>query len=97
MHSPLSRRLAEIVGGAHVLTGAECAPYVVEGRTPECAVFPGSGEDIAAVLGVAADSGTPVMPWGGGTRMALGSPPAHPRRLSPSTSRAISPRRWRPG
>ncbi|MEK7769472.1 MAG: FAD-binding oxidoreductase [candidate division NC10 bacterium] len=78
MHSPLSRRLAEIVGGAHVLTGAECAPYVVEGRTPKCAVFPGSREEIAAVLGVAADSATPVMPWGGGTRMALGSPPAHP-------------------
>jgi len=78
LHSPLSRKLAEIVGEAHVLTGAECAPHVVEGRTPECAAFPGSTEDVAAILAVAGERGTPVTPWGGGTRMALGSPPARP-------------------
>ncbi|OGK76726.1 MAG: hypothetical protein A2X52_04730 [Candidatus Rokubacteria bacterium GWC2_70_16] len=78
MPSPLSQRLAEIVGAPHVLTGAACAPYVVEGRSPDFAVFPGSKDEVAAVLAMAADSGVPVTPWGGGTRMGLGSPPAHP-------------------
>lgn len=76
MHAPLSQRLIEIVGAPHVLTGAGCAPYVVEGRTPELAVFPGSKEEVAAVLAMATESGVPVTPWGGGTRMGLGSPPA---------------------
>jgi|GEM_PF-869152 len=42
--------LRRIVGPAHVLTGIECGPYVVEGRTPEAVVAPGSKEDIAAIL-----------------------------------------------
>ncbi|MBI2529497.1 MAG: FAD-binding oxidoreductase [Candidatus Rokubacteria bacterium] len=78
MPSPLSQRLAEIVGAPHVLSGAACAPYVIEGRTPELAVFPGAKEEVAAVLAMAADGGVPVTPWGGGTRMGLGAPPAHP-------------------
>jgi glycolate oxidase FAD binding subunit len=58
-----------------VLTGVDCSPYVLEGRTPEAVVFPGTKEEVAAVLGVAADAGIPVIPWGGGTRLGLGSPP----------------------
>jgi len=58
-----------------VLTGVDCSPYVLEGRTPEAVVFPGSKDEVAAVLGVAADAGIPVIPWGGGTRLGLGSPP----------------------
>ena len=33
MDSNLARRLAAIVGEPHVLTGIECSPYVLEGRT----------------------------------------------------------------
>jgi glycolate oxidase FAD binding subunit len=50
----------------------------LDGRPPEAVVFPGSKEEVAAVLGVAAEAGLPVTPWGGGTKMGIGAPP---RRL----------------
>ena len=59
-----------------MLSGVECSPYVLEGRTPEAVVFPGSRDDVARVLGIAAELEAPVIPWGGGTRMAVGAPPA---------------------
>ena len=68
--------LRRIVGPAHVLTGIECGPYVIEGRTPEAVVAPGSKEDVAAVLVAAGEAGVSVTPWGGGTTMAVGSPPS---------------------
>jgi glycolate oxidase FAD binding subunit len=73
--SALLDKLRSIVGAPHVLTGVDCSPYVVEGRAPEAAVFPGTKEEIAAVLVVAGEAGLPVTPWGGGTKMAIGSPP----------------------
>ena len=68
-------KLRGIVGAAHVLTGVDCSPYVVEGRTPEAVVFPGSKEEIAALLALAGEEGIPVMPVGGGTKLAIGAPP----------------------
>lgn len=38
-------------------------------------MFPGSKEEVAAVLALAADEGIPVTPWGGGTKLGIGSPP----------------------
>jgi glycolate oxidase FAD binding subunit len=73
--SALPDQLRRAVGAPHVLTGVDCSPYVVEGRAPEAVVFPGSKEEVAAVLGLAAAEGLPVTPWGGGTKMAIGSPP----------------------
>ena len=78
MDSDLARRLAAIVGERHVLTGIECSPYVLEGRTPEAVVFPGAREEVAALLVLAGEDGMPVTPWGGGTRMSVGLPPARP-------------------
>jgi glycolate oxidase FAD binding subunit len=72
----LADKLRGIAGVPHVLTGVECSPYVLEGRTPEAVVFPGSKEEVAAILVLAADAGIPVMPWGGGSSLGLGSPPA---------------------
>src|SRR5262249_35795971 len=68
-------RLRSIAGVPHVLTGVECSPYVLEGRTPEAVVFPGSKEEIAAVLVLASDESVPVTPWGGGTKLGVGAPP----------------------
>ena len=76
MPAPLAQRLAELLGPRYVLSGVECSPYVLEGRTPEAVVFPGSRDEVAAVLGIAAEASMPVIPWGGGTRMAVGAPPA---------------------
>ena len=76
MPSALPDQLRRIVGAPHVLTGVECSPYVVEGRTPEAVVFPGSQEEVAAAVTLAAEQGLPVTPWGGGTKMWVGAPPS---------------------
>jgi glycolate oxidase FAD binding subunit len=70
----LVQKLRGTVGAANVLTGVELSPYVVEGRTPEAAIFPGSIEEVAAVLTLASEVGSPVMPWGGGTAATVGMP-----------------------
>lgn len=76
MPAALVDKLRGIVGSPHVLTGVELAPYVVEGRTPEVAVFPGSVEDVCAIMTLAADAEIPVTPWGGGTAGSVGTPAA---------------------
>jgi glycolate oxidase FAD binding subunit len=73
--APLLDALRGIVGPAHVLTGADCAPYVLDGRTPEVVAVPGTKEEVAAILLAAAEANTPVVPWGGGTKMGIGAPP----------------------
>ena len=74
MPDALLQKLRTTVGAANVLTGVELSPYVVEGRTPEAAVFPGSIEEVAAVMALASEVGTPVTPWGGGTAASVGVP-----------------------
>lgn len=76
MPSLLPDKLRTVVGAPHVLTGVECSPYAIEGRAPEAVVFPGTKEEVAAVLQLAAEAALPVTPWGGGTKMAMGSPPS---------------------
>ena len=75
MPAPLVDSLRGIVGAAHVLTGADCAPYIVDGRTPDAVAVPGTREEVAAVVLAAAEASVPVLAWGGGTRMSLGAPP----------------------
>jgi glycolate oxidase FAD binding subunit len=62
-----------------VLTGVDLSPYVVEGRTPEAALFPGSLDEVRAVVEVAAAAGIPMVAWGGGTAAAVGTPIAPER------------------
>lgn len=69
--------LRATVGAAHVLTGVELSPFVIEGRTPDAAVFPGTAEEVAAVVRAAAAAGAAIVPWGGGTAVAVGEPPPH--------------------
>ena len=76
MPRALPDQLRRIVGAPHVLTGVECSPYAVEGRAPEAVVFPGTRDEVAAALTLAAEQGLPVTPWGGGTKMWVGSPPS---------------------
>jgi glycolate oxidase FAD binding subunit len=75
MSTPLVDEVTAIVGAAHCLTGAERARFSVEGRTPCAVAWPGSAEEVARVVAAAAAAQVPVIPWGGGTRMALGAPP----------------------
>ena len=74
MQAALLEKLRAIVGAPHLLTGVELSPYVVEGRTPEAAVFPGTVEEARSVVALAAEAEMPVIPWGGGTAAAMGTP-----------------------
>jgi glycolate oxidase FAD binding subunit len=69
-------QLRAIVGSGHVRSGVELSPYVIDGRTPEAAVFPGTVEEVAAVVAHAAEASVPLIPWGGGTGAGVGGPPA---------------------
>lgn len=71
-------KLRALVGAPHVLTGVDLSPYVVEGRTPDAAVFPGSVDEVRGVVALASEAGVPVRPWGGGSACAVGTPPSHP-------------------
>jgi glycolate oxidase FAD binding subunit len=71
-------KLRATVGAPHVLTGIDLSPFVLEGRTPEAAVFPGRADEVAAVVQQAGAAGVPLIPWGGGTAMAVGDPPPRP-------------------
>jgi glycolate oxidase FAD binding subunit len=74
MQPAVLERLRALVGPPHVLTGIELSPYVIEGRTPEAAVFPGSLDEVRGVVAIAAEGGIPLIPWGGGTAASVGTP-----------------------
>jgi FAD/FMN-containing dehydrogenase len=74
----LLAKLRAAVGDAHVLTGVDLSPYVIEGRTPAAAVFPGSLDEVCAVVVAAAAAEIPIIAWGGGTAASVGTPPARP-------------------
>src|SRR5262245_57978118 len=76
MQPALLERLRALVGSPHVLTGIELSPYVVEGRTPDVAVFPGSVDEVRGIVGLAGEEGIPLIPWGGGTAAIVGTPAA---------------------
>src|SRR2546429_6177887 len=73
---PYTTLFRSIVGAPNVLTGVELSPYVVEGRTPDAAVFPGSIEEVSSAIALAAEAGLSVTPWGGGTAASVGMPSA---------------------
>lgn len=75
MSPKLLEKLRGVVGSQHVLSGVELSPYVLDGRTPEAAVFPGSFQEVSAVLSLASEEQVAVTPWGGGTKMGIGAPP----------------------
>jgi glycolate oxidase FAD binding subunit len=61
-----------------VLTGVGLSPFVLEGRTPVAVVAPGSVEEVAGAVRQAAAEGIAVIPWGGGTAIAVGEPSGRP-------------------
>ena len=78
----LSRELASVVGGNHVLTGAGAAGFAVDwtgrfrGYTP-AVVRPGDTAEVARVLALCADARIPVVPQGGNTGLVGGGVPLH--------------------
>src|SRR5215211_9757 len=77
----LLSRFAAIVGEKHAITDpTEQAPYLVEmrdlyhGRTP-LVLRPGSTDEVAAILKLANETGTPIVPQGGNTGLVGGQVP----------------------
>src|SRR4051794_27770068 len=74
-------RLEQVVGAEHVradagslLTYATDATPLERGR-PDVVVFPGSAEEVAAVIRLAGERGVPVVPRGSGTNLSAGTVP----------------------
>ncbi len=79
----LLARFAAIVGARHALTDpAAIAPYLSEerglyqGRSP-LVLRPGTVAEVAAILELASETGTPVVPQGGNTGLVGGQTPLH--------------------
>ncbi len=75
----LAARLARIVGERRVLLRAnELVAYNSDGlpsyrRQPSCAVFPGTRDEVVAVVRALADAGVPFVPRGAGTGLSGGA------------------------
>ncbi len=74
----LAERLSEAVGANHVLTGKACAAYTTDSTRryfsdPIAVVRPGSTEEVSRVMGLAHDTGTPVVPVAGNTGLSGGT------------------------
>jgi FAD/FMN-containing dehydrogenase len=75
---PLLERLAAIVGPAHVLTGADAAPWASDwmGKytgQPMAVLRPGSTAEVAAIMALAFETGTTVVPVAGNTSLPGGT------------------------
>ncbi|MBA2413820.1 MAG: FAD-binding oxidoreductase [Burkholderiaceae bacterium] len=74
-------RLQQIVGAAHVLTASDAtAPYLTDWRRrftgmAQAVVLPAATSEVAAVVQLCAEHGTPVVPQGGNTGMVGGATP----------------------
>jgi FAD/FMN-containing dehydrogenase len=79
----LLARFAAIVGPRHAITqAAEIAPYVSEERelyhgSSPLVLRPGSTDEVAAIVRLANDTRTPLVPQGGNTGLVGGQTPLH--------------------
>jgi glycolate oxidase FAD binding subunit len=68
--------LAGITGQNRLKTDpAVTAEYAVDGVVPKAVVFPKDTKMVAAVVECACHGNLAIVPWGGGTKMAMGNPP----------------------
>ncbi len=71
----LVQRLSDLVGADHIVAGPSVSPYVVDGKLARAVVLPGSVEEVSAIMAFTSAEGLKVVPWGSGTKMALGGIP----------------------
>jgi glycolate oxidase FAD binding subunit len=72
----LQTEFVAIVGASRVVTDpTACAALGVDGKTPQCVVYPPSAEAVAAVLRCAAEHDLAVIPCRNATKLAVGNPP----------------------
>ena len=74
----LAQQLRAALGAEAVIAEANfCAGHIVEGLKPALVCLPHSADEIAVALRICAQAEASVVPWGGGTAMAIGNPPRH--------------------
>jgi glycolate oxidase FAD binding subunit len=73
--SDLVKALESIVGPEHLLADTDARRYAVDGVAPTAVAFPGSVDEISAVLAACSEAKAGVVPWGGGAHMGLGGVP----------------------
>ncbi len=76
----LVERLRTAVGVAHVLTGEDMAPHLVDWRgryrgAARCVVRPGSTAEVAAVVRICVEARAPMVPQGGNTSLCGAATP----------------------
>ena len=62
--------------GLGAARAVDVARYAIAGRRPRVALRPAAAGEVAEALRAAGRDGLAVLPWGGGTALALGQPPA---------------------
>ena len=68
--------LAGITGKDRLKTDpAEIAPYTVDGVVPKAVVFPKDTRMVASIVKCACRGSLTIVPWGNGTKMAMGNTP----------------------
>ena len=75
MSNITAAELARALQDAGVAVGADTAPYALAGVEPLAVALPTTVEEVGAALAAASGLEAAVVPWGGGTRQGLGSPP----------------------
>lgn len=80
MTAPLGARHAELAAqlrplGRLDVAEAQLAPLAIDSRRPALALSPDSPDAVAAAVGIAAEHGAAVAPFGSGTKVDLGNPP----------------------
>ncbi|HEU5440936.1 MAG TPA: FAD-binding oxidoreductase [Ktedonobacterales bacterium] len=71
----LAERLLRALGADGMLSGADGDAYAVQGVAPLAVARPDEIDGVCAAVAAAAELDVPVLPWGGGTRQAIGYPP----------------------
>ena len=72
----LQQRLRSVLGDDAVTdASAVLAAHAADGMMPRVVITPASTEQVGAALSLCAEARAAVIPWGGGTAMALGNPP----------------------
>ncbi|TMA59145.1 MAG: FAD-binding oxidoreductase [Deltaproteobacteria bacterium] len=72
----LAQRLAAELGlDAVSLDADRLATHKIDDKQPVLVCTPGTRDQVSAALRLCADAAASVIPWGGGTAMALGNPP----------------------
>lgn len=70
-----AERVVHVLGAEQTLSGPALATYSPRGRAPAVVARPTAVEGVRAAVALAFEAGAAIVPWGSGSRQALGYPP----------------------